>query len=294
MTQIIKIIHVSLIFVAGAAAAQGNSDNSPPDNRPPDNRPPGSTTQPVTIGDISGGSAIVDSSAVSASESTSNSNAQVTVNITPESNAGAQAAPVTNTLTVNEAEQPNTVTIKNTPTAIAPDIMPTVSCFKTASGSLSLPGFGAAGAAGKIDRDCVKREYIRLAYAMGASKRAIWMWCQQPAVWTDFGSREACLTFQVATQSEISNAGGPDAHATHLDVQEAQEAAVQTVEAELEPLEQRIDNYAAQLQQLQNQIDRQNAAAARRQAEREAWKQDLATRYLENDDEEDGGGGRNQ
>ena len=97
---------------------------------------------------------------------------------------------------------PDSIKIRNTPSMVAPDIYPTVSCFKGASGSASVPGIGLSLGAGKIDKDCVKREYIRLAYAMGLINRATYMWCQQQYVWEDFGTTEDCLLFAVDEEAE--------------------------------------------------------------------------------------------
>jgi hypothetical protein len=117
--------------------------------------------------------------------------------------AGTQSQGSSSLVTINEAPNPDKIKIKNTPTAIAPDIYPTVSCFKTGSFAFSVPGFGGSAGAGKIDQDCVKREYIRLAYAMGLLDRATFMWCKQPSVWEDFGSEEACLLFEVEGEQTL-------------------------------------------------------------------------------------------
>lgn len=282
------------LLLAVPAMAQGG----PPDNRPPDNRPPGQDGGEGGNATATATGGQAESTAISGAESTSEANAQVTVNITPGSNADSQAAPVTNTLTVNQAEQPSSVKIRNTPTTIAPDIMPTVSCFKGASASIAVPGFGASGAAGKIDQDCVKREYIRLAYAMGAHARAIWMWCQQPAVWTDFGSREECLQFDpVATADlgRIEPAAGaydtpPPPVQQYVTVPQLEQADQRILETAVEPLQQQVQATDERLEALERRLDANARAAARAEQEREQWKQELATKYLGDDEENDGGG----
>lgn len=267
-----------LLIFAVPAFAQGG----PPDNRPPDNRPPGQDSGEGGNATATATGGQADSTAISSAESTSEASAQVTVNITPDNSVSSQAAPTSNTLTVNEAQQPDKITIKNTPTAIAPDIMPTVSCFRAASGSIAVPGFGASGAAGKIDQDCVKREYIRLAYAMGAHARALWMWCQQPAVWTDFGSREACLQFEAQEIEPVATAAPPPPQQQYVTEQRLEEADTEIMQ-QVEPLQ-------AQVQRIEDQLNASARAQARAQAEREAWKQELATRYLQKDEDPDGTG----
>lgn len=99
---------------------------------------------------------------------------------------------------IEDAGERKTRVIKNTPTAVAGDVFPTVSCFKPqVNGALSLPGFGLGLNKGKIDEGCVKRELIRMAYAMGLIDRAVYMWCKQPEVYEDFGTAEDCLVFEV-------------------------------------------------------------------------------------------------
>lgn len=283
---------VFIVFLVACSPALAQS--GPPDNRPPDNRPPGQSGDPTataTGGDATSASQ-AESTAISGAESTSEASAQVTVNITPDNSVSSQAAPTSNTLTVNEAQQPDKITIKNTPTAIAPDIMPTVSCFRAASAAIAVPGFGASGAAGKIDQDCVKREYIRLAYAMGARARALWMWCQQPAVWTDFGSREECLQFDPQESEEIATYAPPPPpqQQQYVTEQRLEEADQEILKGQIEPLQAQVQQTDQRLEQLEERLDANARASARAAAERDRWKQELATRYLPKDEDPDGNG----
>lgn len=284
----IVLLALAYVALATSAAWATPPDNRPPDNRPPDRGSPGGGGDATATGGNAESSAQADSTAVSDAQSTSQANAQVTVNVTPGTAPASQAA--SNTLTVNQAAQPSSIKIKNTPTAIAPDIMPTIACFKTASGAVSFPGFGAAGAGGKIDPSCVKREYIRLAYAMGAADRALWMWCQQPEVWMDFGGVADCLLFDATEPA----ARRPDPAGTLMvslnqaidePILLAQNVQREELEEEvLEPMQEQqaiIEAQEARLRALEQRLEAQARAAERAERRREEFKQQLAEKYLE-------------
>lgn len=113
--------------------------------------------------------------------------------------SSASTGPVS--VVVEASEQRDKVTIKNTPSMGVGDVFPTVSCFKPQiNGALSLPGFGFSANKGKIDEGCVKRELIRMAFAMGLIDRAVFMWCKQPEVYEDFGTADDCLVFEIAKE----------------------------------------------------------------------------------------------
>lgn len=174
---------------------------------------------------------------------------------------------------------PDKVKIENVPNAIAPDIYPTVSCFKPViSGAFSFAGFGASGGGGVIDEDCVKREYIRLAHAMGLLNRAAFMWCQQPAVWEDFGTVSDCLTFGTEPDPDT-----PDQeHVTHAvaDALIEQQAAMLDA-AVVQPLRAEVAQVVDSVAGIERRLD-QGAAASRRAAANEAkWKESMAERYLD-------------
>lgn len=116
--------------------------------------------------------------------------------VTEGGSGGAGGNVSTGPITIEAPEQRRTVTIKNTPTAISPDIYPTGPCFKGDSAALSLPGFGIGGGRTKLDPGCVEREEIRLAAQMGMIDRAVYRWCSLPNNVASFGSREKCLEFE--------------------------------------------------------------------------------------------------
>lgn len=66
-------------------------------------------------------------------------------------------------VTINEAEQPDDITIRQAPTMMVSAPYATVSCYKTFGGSVSgiLGAIGASG--GRIDQSCEHRELVRVA-----------------------------------------------------------------------------------------------------------------------------------
>ena len=175
---------------------------------------------------------------------------------------------------------PDKITIKNTPSMMAPDIFPTVSCFKPViSGALSWAGFGASAGGGVIDEDCVKREYIRLAFAMGMMDRAAFLWCQQEPVWEDFGSIDKCLKFEVANNEPT--VPGTE-HVTH-EVAETliEQQALMLDELVVRPLRAEVAEVSNHVAKIEQRLDA-GAAASRQAAKNEAmWKDAMAERYLD-------------
>lgn len=97
---------------------------------------------------------------------------------------------------------PGSVKIRNTPTVVAPDVFPTVPCFRTGSISGAGPGLGFSWGGGKIDPGCEAREEIRLAAAVGLINRALYRWCQLPNNVESFGSLKECLEFDPVPEDE--------------------------------------------------------------------------------------------
>lgn len=265
---------------------------TPPDNRPPDNRPPG-RSGPVAgdaIATSTSGS-VSESTSQSASESVSEATAsnqldntvnvqQSLISIDGSGGAGvdaqASATSADGTGSILSPSQSVTFTApkqhKNTPTTIAPDVYPTVSCFKGFSGALGLSGFGLSGGGGKLDPGCVEREEIRLAHAMGLGNRALWRWCGLENNVREFGSREECMAFgQVETTAEA---------AYHINEYEAATLARAEVYSEVEPLRAEVVKTSEAVERIERRLDANAAAAARAAREREQWKQELASKYL--------------
>jgi len=66
---------------------------------------------------------------------------------------------------------------RQAPSVFAPAIAPTAPCYYSHSGGLSVPGFGASGGKALKDEACELRENIRLAYAMGLTREADYLFC---------------------------------------------------------------------------------------------------------------------
>jgi hypothetical protein len=271
-----------------------------PDNRPPDNRPPDRTGD-VTVGvEVGGATSASESSSVAsaASESVSTSssqsvseatggnasatggNASVVNNVSLLGSTGGEAGSQSadsggNILSPQMSVNVQGQKYRNTPSMVAPDVFPTVSCFKGQSFGLAVPGAGGSWGGGKIDEECTKREEIRIAGQLGWTNLALFRWCGLPNNVEEFGSREACLayaapepepTFGYAAEELAEFVTEPELQAADAAIIEQVEGRVAEVNDALERIEQRLDA---------------NAAAARRaQQEREQWKAELATKYL--------------
>lgn len=106
-------------------------------------------------------------------------------------------------VTVEGDRHPDSIKIRNTPPAIAPDLLPTVSCFRGGSGGASGPGFGISIGAGRIDKGCVRREMIRLGHGIGLEEQAARMWCAEAVKEEEFASVEQCLGFGIERQAVV-------------------------------------------------------------------------------------------
>lgn len=265
---------------------------SPPDNRPPDNRPPDRTGD-VTVDVVTGGATSTSTStsdAYAQSGSSSDAyaeggnatatggNANVTNNVSLFGNgdtAGTQSAGGNSIVSINEAERPDDIKIRNTPGVVAPDVFPTVSCFKGTSFGLAVPGAGGSFGGGKIDEECTKREEIRIAGQLGWAKLALFRWCGLPNNVEEFGSREACLEYAAPEPQPTFGYAAEELteFVTEPELQAADAAIIAQVDARVAEVNNAVERIEARLNA--------NAAAARRAAqEREQWKQELATKYL--------------
>lgn len=64
------------------------------------------------------------------------------------------------------------------PAVFAPSIAPTAPCYYSASGGLSVPGFGASGGKAIKDQGCEDREEARLWFSMGFVDQAVAILCK--------------------------------------------------------------------------------------------------------------------
>lgn len=200
--------------------------------------------------------------------------------VTPQAGGdttGDILSPTTNVNVVTE--NPDDIKIRNVPSMVAPDIFPTTSCFKGASGALSVTGFGISGGAGSIDQGCVEREEIRLAHAMGMTQRALWRWCNLPNNVESFGSAEACMTFDpVGDQlaANFNHVASTFGYVTQPELDAADEAIMQEVEVQVAQVEDTV-------QRIEERLERQAAAAQRAAEEDRQWRQTIAEKYLPQD-----------
>lgn len=114
------------------------------------------------------------SSSTSTSTKTNQSQAATATNAGNSQTVGGQQTSVGGqSVTINEAEIPDDVTIRSAPAMVVTAPNATVSCYKTFGGSLS-GILGAAGlSGGKIDQSCEFRETVRIAASVdreGAAK----------------------------------------------------------------------------------------------------------------------------
>lgn len=275
---------VGFVLIAEVAYAQ----NGPPDNRPPDNRPPDRTgdvsVDVVTGGATSTSDAYSDASASSESVSEASAtggNASVTNNVSlfgEGGSAGQQSAGGGNSIvSINEAKRPDDIKIRNTPGVAAPDVFPTVSCFKGTSFGLAVPGAGGSFGGGKIDAECTKREEIRIAGQLGWSRLALFRWCGLPNNVEEFGSREACLEYAAPPAPEPTFGYA----APEIIEQFVTEPELQAADAEImAQVDVRVSEVDERVQGIEDRLNANAAAARRAAAEREAWKAELATKYL--------------
>jgi len=258
-----------LVLLAGFAHA------TPPDNRPPDNRPPdrGSKPGPV-VATTSPSSATSSSTSSSTSDSTSSATSgigDVTATTGPSSAVVGDvgSTSVSNQLDVN-LSNPNKLKIKNVPSMVAPDIYPTVSCFRGGSGSAAGAGWGFSLGGGKIDEDCVEREEIRLAHAMGLQARALYRWCRLPNNVEAFGSVIECMQFDPTV--DVSD---------HVMEDTVSPTEFAVISDRVDPIAQQAQQVDDRLARLEAQLVRAERRAEQERREREQWKKDLSQKYLD-------------
>ena len=120
-------------------------------------------------------------------------------------------------ITIEAPQQRGSITIRNTPAALAPNIYASGPCFKGASGAASGPGFGLSIGGGRIDPGCVEREEIRIAAQIGLTSRALFRWCGLDNNVEEFGSREDCLSFgPKETEVEYTTNSEPEPQVDYL------------------------------------------------------------------------------
>lgn len=105
----------------------------------------------------------VNGQAQGQSSHTSTNTATSTAQSQSANNQGNSQSVGGQSVTINEAEQPDDITIRSAPAMMVAAPYATVSCYKTFGGSVSgiLGAIGASG--GRIDQSCEHRELVRLA-----------------------------------------------------------------------------------------------------------------------------------
>lgn len=103
---------------------------------------------------------------VGTSTTTGTSTSTTTGQSQSANNAGNSQSVGGQSVTINEAEIPDDVTVRQAPTMIVSAPNATVSCYKTFGGSLSGILGGAGFSGGKIDEQCEFRETVRIAAAV--------------------------------------------------------------------------------------------------------------------------------
>ncbi len=259
-----------LLLLTASMGAIADDKTSPPDNRPPDNRPP----DRAGVGDIS--QTLTNENTVStSSESVSEANVTNNLSLFPaEGVAGQSTSGGGNSIvSINEAKRPDDITIRNTPSMVAPDIFPTVSCFKGTSFAIGVPGAGGSFGGGKIDPECTRREEIRLAAQIGLAAQALFRWCGLENNVLEFGSREGCMSYGAPVSAPPAATQNYITESEHDSDAQALLQSVEEVVAHVEDTNSRV----AHIEQRLNA----NAAVARAEdKEREEWKVELAARYL--------------
>ena len=76
--------------------------------------------------------------------------------------------------------QPSTITLKNTPNVVAPNVYPSANCHGSTSGGFAVAGLGISGGSSWRDPDCGIRETARLFDGMGLREDAIHVLCSSP------------------------------------------------------------------------------------------------------------------
>lgn len=254
-------------------------NDKPPDNRPPDNRPP----DRIGVGDITttlDSEIVVNTSSESASDATATSTVTNNVSLFPSEGVSGQSTGTGNSIvSINEAERPDDITIRNTPSMVAPDIFPTVSCFKGTSFAIGVPGAGGSFGGGKIDPECTRREEIRLAAQIGLAAQALFRWCGLENNVLEFGSREGCMSYG---NGNGNGASDPRPVPTQVTEDYVTEQELVIADEQIMGVVEQVDE---RLQGIERRLDA-NAAANRREArERDEWKAQLAARFLTEPDQ---------
>ena len=130
--------------------------------------------------------------------------------------AGPLATAAGGSLTINEAERPDDITIRNTPNVYAPPAMPTSPCRIGGSGGASGAGIGLSFGGSKMDWECNTRETADAFARMGMPALGLMMLCRTEAVTNELGkggagfSSEDCESFVRTYQANSSRDGEQD------------------------------------------------------------------------------------
>jgi hypothetical protein len=111
-------------------------------------------------------STIKNSVGTSTTTGTATSTSTTTGQSQSANNAGNSQSVGGQSVTINEADIPDDVTVRQAPTMIVSAPNATVSCYKTFGGSLSGILGGAGFSGGRIDEQCEFRETVRIAAAV--------------------------------------------------------------------------------------------------------------------------------
>lgn len=104
-----------------------------------------------------------------------------TATATASANAAAEAASASeSSASSNSGGNSQAVSFKDrrqAPASFAPSIAPTAPCYYSVGGALSIPGGSIGGGKAMKDDACELRENIRLAYQMGLTVEADYLFC---------------------------------------------------------------------------------------------------------------------
>jgi hypothetical protein len=93
------------------------------------------------------------------------------------------------TVNTSRVRTSGTTRVENTPDTNIFVPGPTVPCFATYGGSVSVPGFGIGLGGGMVDEDCSAREDARTLVSIGLQQEAVNRLCQRPDMAKALGSR---------------------------------------------------------------------------------------------------------
>ena len=120
----------------------------------------------------------------------------VTTNTSANIEAGA--------VTINqnrEAQGDYEVKFRNNPNVYTNAPAPTIPCYKTGGFGGSGGGVGLSLGGGKVDETCVRREEIRLGFAIGMTTQARFAWCNLENNRALFSSIDECLSADTSVVS---------------------------------------------------------------------------------------------